>query len=124
MFNSDSRNSSYAQKSVFFLGESPGLGPNPGLLGHGSKIPDRTIETHTSTDLFSKFQLSRCYTGLEIAHRQTDGRILVLTYLWDMQFLLASTLVGMYVSEYLDFKISRYLGFESFEGLRVHNFDI
>jgi hypothetical protein len=23
----------------FFLGEGPGLGSNPGLLGHGSKIP-------------------------------------------------------------------------------------
>jgi hypothetical protein len=46
----------------------------PGLLGHGSKIPDHTIKTHTPMDLCSKFQLSRCYTGREISHRQTDGQ--------------------------------------------------
>jgi hypothetical protein len=40
------------------------------LLGHGSEIS----ETHTPTDLCSKFQLSRCYTGREIAQRQTDRR--------------------------------------------------
>jgi hypothetical protein len=64
MFNSDSRNSNYAQKSVI----------SSGLLGHGSKIPDRTIETQAPMDLCSKFQLSRCYTGREIGHRRTDGR--------------------------------------------------
>jgi hypothetical protein len=58
-----------------FSGEGPGKVPNPGLLGHGSKIPDHTIETHTPTDLFSKFQLSRCYTGREIGHRRTYGQI-------------------------------------------------
>jgi hypothetical protein len=31
-------------------------------------------ETHTPTNFGSKFQLSRCYTGREIGHRQTDGR--------------------------------------------------
>jgi hypothetical protein len=38
-------------RKAFFLGESLGSSPNPGLLGHGSKIPDRTIETHTPMDL-------------------------------------------------------------------------
>ena len=59
-------------KNLLFLGKGPGQGQIPGLLGHGSQIPDRTIETHTPTDLCSKFQLSRCYTGWEIAHRRTD----------------------------------------------------
>jgi hypothetical protein len=54
------------------LGEGPGLGPNPGLSSHGSQITDRTIETHTPTDLCSNFQLSGCYTGREIAHIRTD----------------------------------------------------
>jgi hypothetical protein len=31
-------------------------------------------ETQAPTDLCSKFQLSRCYTGREIGHRRTDGR--------------------------------------------------
>jgi hypothetical protein len=57
MFNSVSRNSSYAQKSVF-LGEGPSLGPNSGLLGQGSKNPVRTIETHLATDL--------CYVYVKI----------------------------------------------------------
>jgi hypothetical protein len=47
MFNSDCKNSSYTQTTVFFLGEGPGEGSNPGLLGHGSQISDRTIETLT-----------------------------------------------------------------------------
>jgi hypothetical protein len=68
MFNSNNRNS---EKRIF-LGEGPGYSLNPGLLGHGSKIPDRTVETHTPTDFCSKFQLSRCYTGREICHRRTD----------------------------------------------------
>jgi hypothetical protein len=40
-----------------------------------SKISNRSIKTHTPTDLCSKFQLSWCYTGREIGHRQTDGRM-------------------------------------------------
>ena len=50
-------------KNLLFIDKGPGLGQIPGLLGHGSQIPDRTIETNTPTDLCSKFQLSRCYTG-------------------------------------------------------------
>ena len=49
-------------------------GQNPGLLGHGSEIPDRTIELHTKSDLYWKFQLARCYNGWEIGHRRTDRR--------------------------------------------------
>jgi hypothetical protein len=29
---------------VFFFGKDPGQGQIPGLLGHGSKIQDRTID--------------------------------------------------------------------------------
>jgi hypothetical protein len=36
---------------VFFFGKGPGLGQIPGLLGHGSKIPDRTIDHCKATDL-------------------------------------------------------------------------
>jgi hypothetical protein len=48
---------------VYFFGKGPGQGQIPGLLGHGSKIPDRTIDHCKATDLCSKFQLSRCYSG-------------------------------------------------------------
>jgi hypothetical protein len=34
---------------VYFFGKRPGQGQIPGLLGHGSKIPDRTID-HGRTD--------------------------------------------------------------------------
>jgi hypothetical protein len=47
--------------------------PRPRIQNSGFKII-KIIETHTPTDLCSKFQLSRCYTGREIGHRQTDGR--------------------------------------------------
>jgi hypothetical protein len=30
------------------------------------------VKPHTATDLSSKYQLSRCYTGRKIAHRRTD----------------------------------------------------
>jgi hypothetical protein len=59
---------------VFFFGKGPGQGQIPGLLGHGPQIPDRTIDHCKATDLCSKFQLSRCYSGWEIGDRQTDGR--------------------------------------------------
>jgi hypothetical protein len=36
---------------VFFFGKGPGQGHIPGLLGHGSKIPDRTIDHCKTTDL-------------------------------------------------------------------------
>jgi hypothetical protein len=36
---------------VFFFGKGPGQGQIPGLLGHGSKIPDRTIDHCKATDL-------------------------------------------------------------------------
>jgi hypothetical protein len=29
---------------VCFFGKGPGQGQNPGLLGHGPQIPDRTID--------------------------------------------------------------------------------
>jgi hypothetical protein len=44
LFNLNHRNLSYACKSVFF-GKGPGQGQIPGLLGHGSKIQDRTLTT-------------------------------------------------------------------------------
>jgi hypothetical protein len=46
-----------------FFGKGPGQGQIPGLLGHGSKIQDRTIDHCKATDLCSKFQLSMCYSG-------------------------------------------------------------
>jgi hypothetical protein len=51
MSNSESRNSSYACKSVFFFGKGPGQGQIPGLLGHESKIPDRTFDHCKATDI-------------------------------------------------------------------------
>jgi hypothetical protein len=53
MSNSDSRNSSYACKIVFFrifLGKGPDQGQVPGLPGHGSEIPDRSITFYTTAD--------------------------------------------------------------------------
>jgi hypothetical protein len=43
MSKSDHKHTSYGGKSVFFLGEGPGIGQGPGLLGCGFKIRDRTI---------------------------------------------------------------------------------
>jgi hypothetical protein len=46
---------------VYFFGKGPGQGSRiTGLLGHGPKIPDRTIDHWKATDLCLKFQLSRC----------------------------------------------------------------
>jgi hypothetical protein len=63
---------------VYFFGKGPGQGQISGLLGHGPQIPDQTIDHCKVTDLFSKFQLTRCYSGWEIGDRrtdrQTDGR--------------------------------------------------
>jgi hypothetical protein len=59
---------------VYFFGKGPGQSQIPGLLGHGPQIPDRTIDHCKATDLCLKFQLSRCYSGLEIGDRRTDGR--------------------------------------------------
>jgi hypothetical protein len=36
---------------VYFFGKGPGQGQIPGLLGHGSQIPDRTIDHCKATDL-------------------------------------------------------------------------
>jgi hypothetical protein len=36
---------------VFFFGKGPGQGQIPGLQGHGSKIPDHTIDHCKSTGL-------------------------------------------------------------------------
>jgi hypothetical protein len=52
----------------------PGEGHIPGLLGHGPRIPDRTIDHCKATDLCWKFQLSRCYSGWEIGDGRTDGQ--------------------------------------------------
>jgi hypothetical protein len=52
--------------------EGQGLGPNPGLLGHGSKIQDRTIAPHPPTDIF---KISALYVLYRLRNRaQTDGR--------------------------------------------------
>jgi hypothetical protein len=61
------------EKFIFF-GKGPGQGQIPGLLGHGPQISVRTINHCKATDLYSKFQLSRCYSGWEIGDRQRDGR--------------------------------------------------
>jgi hypothetical protein len=53
-------------RKAHFLRRGSWLRPKSWTTNHGFQIPDRTIETHT------KFQLSRCYTGWEIAHRRTD----------------------------------------------------
>jgi hypothetical protein len=59
---------------VYFFGKEPGQGQISGLLCHGSKIQDRTIDHCKATDLCSNFQLSRSYSGREIGDRRTDGR--------------------------------------------------
>jgi hypothetical protein len=59
---------------VYFFGKCPGQGQIPGLVSHGPQIPDRTINHCKATDLCSKFQLSKCYSGWEIGDRRTDGR--------------------------------------------------
>jgi hypothetical protein len=38
-----------------FLGEGPGLGQGPGLLGYGFKIPDSTIGVKIPTEHRAKF---------------------------------------------------------------------
>jgi hypothetical protein len=48
---------------VYFFGKSPFQGQIPGLQGHGPQIPKRTIDHYKETDICSKFQLSRCYSG-------------------------------------------------------------
>jgi hypothetical protein len=60
-------------RKAYFLRRGSWLRPKSWTPGHGSKFPDRTIETHTPTDLCSKFQLSMCYTGRKIAYRLIDG---------------------------------------------------
>jgi hypothetical protein len=53
------------REKFIFLGEGPGSGRlNPGPLGQGSKIPDRTIETHTPKDVHM----------FKIANRRTNGQ--------------------------------------------------
>jgi hypothetical protein len=56
-----------------FLGKGPGQGQIPGLPGHRSKIPDRTIDHCRWTDLCLKFQLSRWRTDGRTDGRKTDG---------------------------------------------------
>jgi hypothetical protein len=51
---------------LYFFGKGPGQGQIPGLLGHGSQIPDRNIDHCKAIDLCSKFQLS--------TDGRTDGR--------------------------------------------------
>jgi hypothetical protein len=50
-------------EKVYFFGKGPVQGQIPGLLGQGPKIPDRTIDHCKAIDLWSKFQLYRCYSG-------------------------------------------------------------
>jgi hypothetical protein len=62
MFHSDSRNSSYVKKSVF--SEESVLVKAKTLDSKATDPKLQTVlETHTPTDLCSKFQLSRYYTG-------------------------------------------------------------
>jgi hypothetical protein len=51
------------RKKRLFLDRDPGHDKIPGLLGHGSKIPDRTIKRVKPTDACTKFQLSKCHRG-------------------------------------------------------------
>jgi hypothetical protein len=46
-----------------FFGKGPVQGQIPGLLGQRPEIPDRTIDHCKAIDLYSKFQLSRYYSG-------------------------------------------------------------
>jgi hypothetical protein len=55
-----------------FLGEGPGLGQGPGLLGYGFQIQDRTIGFWIPIEHRAKFQLSRCNSGQKIGDRRTD----------------------------------------------------
>jgi hypothetical protein len=52
----------YSGKHIFLV-EGPGQGQNPGLQDHGSQILDHAVEFYTPTNLHTKFQLKRCYTG-------------------------------------------------------------
>jgi hypothetical protein len=76
MFNSDSRNSSYACKIVFFLVRVlvKVRSLDSQATDSKSQTIDRTIDHCRWTDLYLKFQLSRCYSGWEIGDRRTDGR--------------------------------------------------
>jgi hypothetical protein len=69
----DHIHSSYGGKCIF-LGESPGLGQNPGLLGYKFKIPDRTIDDCKPTEHRAKFKLSKCNSSRKINDRQTAGQ--------------------------------------------------
>jgi hypothetical protein len=40
---------------VYFFGKSPGQGQIAGLVGYGSRIPDRTIDHCKGTDLYLNF---------------------------------------------------------------------
>jgi hypothetical protein len=61
-------------RKAYFLRRGSWLRPKSWTPRPRIQNPRRTIETHTSTECW-KFQLSRLYTGREIAHRQTDGRM-------------------------------------------------
>jgi hypothetical protein len=58
MFNSDRRNLSYALKNIFYLGESPGCGPNPEHL-HWKNLASIVVanEVFVDTGIASKFFL-------------------------------------------------------------------
>jgi hypothetical protein len=59
-------------KSDHHLGEGPGLGQGPGLLGYGFKYPDRTIGVQIPTGHRAKFQLSRCNSDQNRGDRRTE----------------------------------------------------
>jgi hypothetical protein len=61
-------------RKAYFLRRGSWLRPESGTPRPRIQIPDLTIETQAPTDLCSKFQLYRCYTGREIGHRRTDGQ--------------------------------------------------
>jgi hypothetical protein len=71
MSNSVCRNSSYGcNVKVYFSWQCQ----ISALQCHGSKILDRTINHFRWTDLYSKFQLSKRYSGWKIGDRRTDER--------------------------------------------------
>jgi hypothetical protein len=62
------------EEKVYFSRTGPGLGHDPGLLGYGLKILDRTISVSIPKEHRAKFQFSRCTSGQKIGDRLTDGQ--------------------------------------------------
>jgi hypothetical protein len=78
MSNSDTRNSSYAWKIVFFLVRVLVKARFPDSQATDPK--SRTIDHCRWTDLYLKFQLSRCYSGWEIGGGRTKQRFQYSTF--------------------------------------------